>query len=501
MTTQSPAQFVVGGVETKDGTILDPDVLITDDTQLFIAPQPYFPYVRDYAGTVPDEDFTSATGLTTRKRRGMHGGYPTRILTDVGSYAALQITADLTLRACWRMLTSTTGSLNIVDYGDGGSLEAENSLWNYNISSARLPEFVCEDGGGVNHEARWVLPGNMPVDQEFCVEFQRNASQQVKCWVNGERLLQIDSVTGATDDGNGVGGGFAASGGGSSLLGALGIGADVDVDLYHTMVENVEAGANAASSYANNTVTWTSSELNTWIDRDDHVTVGGQTNCQLCLEPVSGNIDDQAGSLDSATDWSISDVTQQFFEGREYWSAVGDWESSHISELVNYSDATVRCMGMFDSATTTLGEGVAGFARFGSDDEDRNTLWQFRFNTSSQITLFWEHGSGATNETAVWDLPAAVRAGDLFEFQFTRTDNGDNTGDLRLYFRTYPDDDSGWTLLTVNSTSSGTNNSDHVGGATNPTGGTTANVLLNRGAAGQYIRQLAVFDTVIDPTA
>ncbi len=158
-------------------------------------------------------------------------------------------------------------------------------------------------------------------------------------------------------------------------------------------------------------------------------------------------------------------------------------------------------MGMFDSATTTLGEGVAGFARFGSDDEDRNTLWQFRFNTSSQITLFWEHGSGATNETAVWDLPAAVRAGDLFEFQFTRTDNGDNTGDLRLYFRTYPDDDSGWTLLTVNSTSSGTNNSDHVGGATNPTGGTTANVLLNRGAAGQYIRQLAVFDTVIDPTA
>lgn len=424
--------------------------LVSPETVLLLAPQPFFPGMRDYAGTYPDEDLCTAASLQARNERGLSLNH-TRKNSQFGARPEIQITGDLAIRAMVRFLAATTG-VGLLDAAGPGETEAENFCYNTNVQAQSM-QFFSESGAGVNSEAFWRHPGRAQVDRDYVYEWRRE-SNVLTCYINGLKLARAYDITNATDLGDGSVQFPAVTGGTSATLCQDPIGNNSDTDIYWAGIENALTGATPAE-YASGKGAWTSEELS-WLDRNDHAAVGAEGNVVLCLTPTENGLEDTAGTIDYATDWSVSvgDAPTKLL-GSIYWSLGSGtvFHSKLTPELDIAGDLSMTLLTMRDERSAS--EWVMKV------DTNPGGNHQYLFVCEDDLNrVRYFHRSSGGNRDISWTIvPRAAH--EIREYHVRRTDNLDGTVDLECWERAFPD--GAWTKLTVGATTGGSGVGTTVG--------------------------------------
>lgn len=507
LTGLSPGYYSVSGawITYWDGSVFSPELatlagggFLSDEgwidfeleaaatgTQLFLAPAPGFPGIRDFAGTYTDAELTNSATLPDQESRGMYLGNA-RLITRFPAKAGLQITGDGVFRVMLRHLADhPTISKDVMDYGTGGETEATNFVWNVNLDKY-LFTYFNERGAGVDERADWLIPQGPLTGREHVWEFRR-ASGAVTAWWNGLLLRRIVSSTGGTANADGS---FtvAPTGGGSGQLAYDGMANYAEVDMVFAQVLDTVAGETAAE-FAADKVSFTAAELN-FLLRDDFTARAADASLVALLEPTAAGLVDRAPS---AATFSTNPACTYLLES-DYWT-VGN--STHISSDAKFQiagDLTINVLVLRGTTTSDVwveqqatGETLAS-----------NFMYYLGMTSATTMRYFHETGAGATDVEVVWTVPTCAQY-EIREYRLVRLGVGGGQQTVRLFQRLFGE--TAWTQLTVTSVTPGSGAGTDTATVSEMVGGSSTTFRVNRaGSSSSPIRQIAIYNAALVPS-
>ncbi len=497
MTTQpsgggeAPAEGA--SVVTQSGDLIDFEELALSGLML-LAHQPVHPWIKDYLGTVPEVDFSTASSLRAVDERGLMTGF-SRVESNIGQYAALELTGAHRMRFMFDILDTPPSDVDIADYMGTGEAIDTDSIWNANIKGQELNSF--REQAGADREVGWIIPGRWVTGEEYLADIRVAADDTATAFLNGLQLRRVGTAVGITNDGDGQVSGFITDGDGTNqVLCEEGLCIDPEVDLlYFHLFDSSDMDDESASAYASGKRVWRTDELD-WLARDSFSSYASDPDILVAWEPVATGIQDSSGN---GITLDITDTaTSSKLIGDVYWtdsSGSGAWESSDVS-LQQAGDLTLNVLFM------APGGSHSGFWVDQTEDPGTgsaaNCLYRFGMNTTTNLRYFAEFDSGS-NINCNWTIDTLLQY-EIREYRLVREDDGMGNHLLRAYERKLGD--TNWTQLTVASTT-GTGAGTGEATVTKPTDGSNSTHTVQGkegGNSGFVLREVAVFSAAKNPS-
>lgn len=464
-----PFTIVIPGFES-----FAPSIEVSNNSLLYLARQEAFPGVKDYAGTISDDELTDQdlSSTPTAERIGLYTS--ATILGSAVANTGVNTIDDDTFTAVFEVNSSVTTNRGLLTFGSSGETEPTNFTYAVRLRDNATAEFFCEAGAGANREARWRIPDRIDTVDYAQIRFVRDAGA-LTCYYGSKQLKYVTSVTGGTDNGDGSVSNMAATGGSSAALGITDATDEVNPILLQIQDEPLpDADARLA--------------LVDWDDTDwepSGVSSFATANTVVLLEPQSGGLADLAGLID-LPDWSVTGTEVNYYD--DVWTTASSWTLSNarsVPELQITGDLTIDMAGVW--------EGVNGFyyAHSGGG-ETPDTNYLYGLSVSSTSIFYFSEDSSGSNSQVTWNLPAALEVGELFTTRLVRTAGGE----VYLVYN--------GTLLSVTSTTGVDNGTSST--ITSPTGGGSGQLGVGNGggddtpASGRHVRYLHIQDTAIVPS-
>jgi hypothetical protein len=406
-------------------------------TVSFIARSPEYPHYRDYAGTIPDSEFTAQSLPSNRDERGMISYRTSDLKTSniATNETSLEITGAGTFRALiYPYSRINSKSFYPVTFAADGEAEADNYLYRISINdeSNGTIGFFVESGSGNNLFAAWETPTkSLRSDVTYCVEFQRDSSGDVRAFLNGEKLRNVVNTTNVTDQGDGVVSGLAGSGGSAAGIcmhrnGPQNPVVSGDWRTHGVHILNEYKTIQDAKDYAEKNAGWTPSQEKVIMTPDSvYNDLASEEGALFTLKPnvsESSGVEDLNGLIASG-DWD-QNANAISYIGDSEWLTQSTKTVSGLSELYHVSDLTIRSKFRYDGNNNTLIE-------FSDDQENLsgNILYGLAVSNSSTIRYIHEVASGQ-NVSADFNLESNMKDGGIYTISIRRIDNGDGTVDV-----------------------------------------------------------------------
>lgn len=404
-------------------------------TVSFIARSPEYPHYRDYAGTIPDSEFTGQSLSSNRDERGMLSYRSSDLKTSniATNESSLEIPTTGTFRALVYPYSRISSSqIYPVTFATSGENQVDNYLYRIGVNSTTGGiDFFSESGSGTNHSASWEAPTkSLRSGVTYSIEFQRDSNGNVRAFLNGEKLRRVISTTNATDQGNGVVSNLDGDGGSASgiNLHRNGPGNSLQTGDWRTHgihILNEYKTIQDAKDFADSSAGWTSDQKKVVMTTDTaYNDLSSESNSVFTLKPntsESSGLEDLNGTIASG-DWN-QNANAISYIGDSEWLMQSTKTVSGLSSLYNVSDLTVRMKFRYDGNNVSLME-------FANDTEnlEGNLLYGILIADSSTIRYIFEVGSG-NNVSADFSLQTSLTDGGIYTVSVRRIDNGDGTVD------------------------------------------------------------------------
>lgn len=426
-------------------TLVPSEVALESSTVLCIARQQDYPGIKDYAGTLDDDNFTT-TGLSGVPASERIGIYNATSIEVSGSDASLESIDDDTITAVFEVIAPISGLQALLTYGASGEAEADNFAFAPRLQSADEIQFFCEQGAGANREASWQIPNRLSVGDKVQMRFVRDAGT-MRAYYGSKQLKRILATSGVTDNGDGTVSGIAASGATSAALSLTGY------NQINLILGQVQSEPRSDADARAVIIDWDDSDfypdgVSGLLDSD---TIG-------LFAATSADLEDLAGTVDPA-DWSTTGGLVNIYD--DVWLAGSQWV------LGLATSAPFQITGALTIDVSFVYDGTTGgLVSIGAtgETEATNFCYLLTVDSSTVLSFFSESGAGVNAETN-FSIPAALQESRIYNIRAVRTAGGEVSVELD------------GVALSVSSTT-GTNNGTSAT-MTLPTGGTSG--VLNIG--------------------
>lgn len=452
------ARNVCEGQQISSGGVsVSASDLFTDDSIVLLAPRADWPFLADYADTLPEDDwYSKAIPDVSQESIGLW--YLTNEEEDLSDYlhvsnpfsgignvfhhgtptAAAQLRGEMTFSSLYEGRSYSSLSYGGTNFNSLGAVRGmgdpaladENVLWELLLQTRDTLRYHHEAAIDVNVHVDWHIPFRLREGFITHFAFTRDASGAVTVYLDGYKLQRLTVVDNATDNGDGTATGSNPPENGTNSVNMVQRRPDYPLLKYWHVQDVARAVAEIEA------------EAGTWASvADPNIAAAALSNADILAELETGNEleffiadpDEPNGILQrkgvGVGDWSSTGTSEDLIGPAAYWGFGGTSEN-----FVNTNTSWSTCGGGADFVYRFLfiHKETSYRARwFALNQSPGNWLAHLTAESSTRLRFIQQHGS-KVQEEAFFDGVEALENGRVYLISVEQADNGDGTQDVTV---------------------------------------------------------------------